>query len=430
MGSTVRALRAANIWALLIAAVLVLSAVVWQQRYSNESSDGSASPSATAASATPDPSERSGVETTARRLERAWNRRDRDAFVAAAGNTPAAQSWSSQTYYSLNELGVKSFNLTIVEDEVSSFSVVPDGTNDVSAEVTWTPGASTGLPRRRTDPVRVDLRVRANEQGFAIESAHPTEDPMPLWLEGALNVIRRDNWTLVRINGGAPQPKFDAMLMRAMADVREVYGKPKNGLFVVMPSELSQSVDITGTSEARLGQLAAITTSLDESGSSRAPVAVVLNPGVFTPMNQRAAQIVLTHEATHESTGATTAVAPLWVTEGYADYVALSRDQLLPTRSASQVLARVRKQGARRQLPTDDAFATSGPRQGAAYEGSWMLFRMLGETYDDETIAKFYRRVLKGRTVDVAANDAFGRGIDDLTRDWREYLRDWAATPR
>lgn len=429
MGSTVRALRAAKIWALLIIAVAILGVIVWQQRDSNTPS-GPAATSSTTTNSTVDPPDSSVVDAATERLERAWGKRDRDAFVAAAGDTPAAQSWGAQTYDSLNALGVKSFDLSINEGPASAMAVVRGGTDDVTAEVTWTPGASSGLPNRRTDPVRVKLQVRPTEQGAAIESAQPTDDPMPLWLEGALSVVRRDAWTAVRINGGSEEPKLQEMLTRAMADVRQVYGQPEHDLFVVLPSEVSQSSDITGTSESRLAQLAAITTSLDGSTSSRAPVAVVLNPGVFTPMNPRAAQIVLTHEATHEVTGAATAVVPLWVAEGYADYVALSHDRLRPTRSASQVLARVRKQGPRKNLPADDAFAASSRGLGATYEGAWMAFRMLGETYEDATIAGFYRQVLDGRSVDVAARRVFGRGIDDITARWRDYLRAWAADPR
>lgn len=420
-----RTLRAANIWVLLIIAVVVLGAIVWQQRDSNTATSRvgqSPSPSET-------PDDAVLVSVTDR-LEGAWKRRDRDAFVAAAGDTPAAQSWGAQTYDSLNALGVKHFDISIDQDSNSPLGVVPDGTPAVTAGVTWVPGASSGLATRRTDPVQVRLQVRLGEDGAAIESVRPTGDPMPLWLEGALTVLRSENWTAVRVNGGSAEPELHAMLKSALGDVRRVYGRPADELFVVLPSDVSESADITGIREARFSQLAAITTSLDGSRSVRAPVAVVLNPEVFTPMSDRAAQIVLTHEATHEVTNAFTAVAPRWITEGYADYVALSRDPLRPTRSASQILARVRKHGPRKQLPSDDAFAPAAPGLGATYEAAWMVFRMLGETYDDATISRFYRRVLEGRAVDVAARRTFDRGIDDITASWRDYLRDWAATPR
>lgn len=428
VGSTVRALRAANIWALLVAAVLVLGFVVWQQRDSNTSPTPAASDSSAAPPGN-DGSDASLLESTTDRLERAWRSRNRDAFVSAAGTTPAAQSWGAQTYDSLNELGVKRIDFETRDGDFADMQVVPDGTSDVRVEVSWVPGASSGLPVRRTEPVEVLFDVRLIEQGLAIESTQPLSDPMPIWLEGALNVLRRDSSTIVRINGGSEEPKLEERLTRALAAARDVYGKPRRRPFVVLPSDDSESADVTGMDPSRLSELAATTSSLDGSVSSKAPIAVVLNPDVFTAMNPRAAQIVLSHETTHAITGAVTAVAPLWVTEGYADYVAMVDDRLSPTRSASQILARVRKNGPPRSLPSDDAFSSTGARLGAAYEGAWMVFRMLGETYDDATISRFYSRVLNGRAVEVAASNVFGVGIDDITEDWRAYLRDWATAP-
>ncbi|MDN5855768.1 MAG: hypothetical protein L0K86_23590, partial [Actinomycetia bacterium] len=244
MGSTVRALRAGNIWALLIIAVLVLGFIVWQQRDSNTSATP-ANESVTTSAGGNDP-EASRIESTTDRLERAWESRNRDAFVSAAGTTPAAQSWGAQTYDSLNELGVKRFEFDTRDSDLADMQVVPDGAPDVKVEVTWVPGASSGLPSRRTESVQVLLGVRIIEQGLAIESAQPLGDPMPIWLEGALNVLRRGSSTIVRVNGGSEEPQLQSMLLRAMADVREVYGKPKRDLFVVLPSDDSESADITG----------------------------------------------------------------------------------------------------------------------------------------------------------------------------------------
>ncbi len=336
VGSTVRALRAANIWALLVAAVLVLGFVVWQQRDSNTSPTPAASDSSAAPPGN-DGSDASLLESTTDRLERAWRSRNRDAFVSAAGTTPAAQSWGAQTYDSLNELGVKRIDFETRDGDFADMQVVPDGTSDVRVEVSWVPGASSGLPVRRTEPVEVLFDVRLIEQGLAIESTQPLSDPMPIWLEGALNVLRRDSSTIVRINGGSEEPKLEERLTRALAAARDVYGKPRRRPFVVLPSDDSESADVTGMDPSRLSELAATTSSLDGSVSSKAPIAVVLNPDVFTAMSPRAAQIVLSHETTHAITGAVTAVAPLWVTEGYADYVAMVDDRLTALYEAGYV---------------------------------------------------------------------------------------------
>ncbi|MGH3357952.1 MAG: hypothetical protein ACRDO7_04060 [Nocardioidaceae bacterium] len=417
-----RRLPGTNIWALLVVAVLVLGGVVWQQRASGPQPtvDGSVS----ALGRLPTEQDSSGLSAALSDMQEAWRERNRDAFIAAAGESSASKSWSAQTYDNLDELGVKTFDPQLVDEGLTADQ--QDGTFRAMVDLTWVPGAGSGLPSRRTDAATVSLTVRPSEDGFGIESAAPTDDPMPLWLEGALDVTRLGNRVVVRVDGGSEVPRLEQMLGRAMADVRRVYGKPRSDAFVVIPREDSQSTDIVGGSPQRLSQIAAITTTLDGSDSSSAPVAVVLNPDVFTPMDARAAQIVLTHEAAHDVTGATTEVAPLWVAEGYADYVALSRDRLDPTRSASQILKRVRDGGPPEALPVDEEFGSASPRLGATYESAWMVFRMLGETYDDSTIAEFYRRVLAGQAPEVVAPDVFDLELGQITAQWRQYLADWA----
>lgn len=431
MSTTVRAVRSANVWALLIIAVIVLGVVVWQQRDAGPTDTQSGS--ASALSPAEDVPDVSALPAALDQLESAWQDNDRDAFIAAAGSTSAAKSWAGQTYDNLLELDVKRIDLELAADDDDVAEQAQNAGNDgafaTKVNVAWVPGEGTGLPHRRTDQSAVTLRVRQGER-FSLQGANSTTDPMPLWLAGKLDVTHDDDSTVVRVDGGAEEPRLDSMLDKAMSAVRRVYGKPKQDAFVVVPRESAQSSEIVGGSPERLNQIAAITTTLDGSSATNGPVAVVLNPTVFTPMDSRAAQIVLTHEETHEATGAATAVLPLWVAEGYADFVALSKDGLSPTRSASQVLARVRKSGPPKSLPSDDDFTTASPRLGAMYEGAWMAFRMLGETYGDDAVTDFYRRVLRGTSADVAALRTFDSSLDDITARWRDYLDYWADVPR
>lgn len=415
-------LRAAQIWIFLVVAVLILGVIVWQQRDGADPTTDSGTVAALGRA--PNQVNESGVSAALSDLQQAWDQRDRNAFVAAAGPSPAAKSWGAQTYDNLRELGVRSIDPQLGDGRITPKRA--DDTFKVPVEVTWEPGAKSGLPQHRTDAVTVNLQVRTSGDRFGIEGASAADDPMPLWLAGSLDVTRQGNRVIARVDGGASEPRLPQMLARAMSDVRRVHGKPQGPAFVVIPHSGAQSSEILGQSRGRLSRLAAMTTTLDGSGSSSAPQAVVINPEVFTPLDRRAAQVVLSHEITHEVTDATTAVAPLWVVEGYADYVALSGDRLDPTRSASQILRRVRDDGPPRTLPDDERFGSTSPRLGASYEGSWMFFRMLGETYDDATIAQFYRRVLRGQAAEVVAADVFGVGLEDLTAQWRQYLQDWA----
>ena len=80
----------------------------------------------------------------------------------------------------------------------------------------------------------------------------------------------------------------------------------------------------------------------------------------------------MSHEATHVATGAWDSRTPLWLLEGFADYVAL-RDVDLPVqKSAAQIIAAVRRDGAPRELPDAAAFGARTPHLGATYESAWL----------------------------------------------------------
>ena len=75
--------------------------------------------------------------------------------------------------------------------------------------------------------------------------------------------------------------------------------------------------------------IAAVTTTVDGSGSPDAPVHVFVNPDVTRRLRGAGAQVVMSHELVHVATDAATSAVDLWLLEGFADYVAL-RDVPLP----------------------------------------------------------------------------------------------------
>jgi len=154
----------------------------------------------------------------------------------------------------------------------------------------------------------------------------------------------------------------------------------------------------------------------------------VLNPAVFATMDRRAAQVVLTHEATHVLTSAVGTTAVNWVVEGFADFVALQDDTAPLSVSAGQVLARVRAGDVPAALPTDTDFGSTQHGLGAVYESAWMIFRMLGEQHPRQDVVAFYREVIGGEPVERALRSTFGLTVDELTADWRAYLTKSAST--
>ena len=185
------------------------------------------------------------------------------------------------------------------------------------------------------------------------------------------------------------------------------------------------------TSSARpqqeIAPIAAVTTTVD--GGTRTARVIVLNPAQFATMDARAAQVVVSHEATHLLTGALGADGEAWVTEGFADFVALHDDDAPLSLSAGQALRQVKEDGAPKALPSPEDFGRVEHGLGAVYESAWMVFRMLGERHGDATIvAVLPRRAVRHGRRRRPCDGAFDLSVAQLTEQWRDYLTKSAST--
>jgi hypothetical protein len=151
-------------------------------------------------------------------------------------------------------------------------------------------------------------------------------------------------------------------------------------------------------------------------------VHVFVNPTVFDALKPDGAQVVMSHEATHVATDAVRARTPLWLLEGFADYVAL-RDVDLPLAvTAGQIIAQVRKDGPPDALPGPAEFDTRTTHLGAAYEAAWLAARLLAATGGESALVRLYRRASQGESVDTVLRELFGFSEKEFTRRWRTEL--------
>jgi hypothetical protein len=166
---------------------------------------------------------------------------------------------------------------------------------------------------------------------------------------------------------------------------------------------------------------------VDGSVDPDAPVHVFVNPDVFGRLEPRGAQVVMSHEAVHVATDAATSDLPLWLLEGFADYVAL-RDLDLPlSTTAGQVIDQVRRDGPPDHLPGSAEFDTTTTQLGAAYESAWLACRLLAQTGGEGALLRLYRLVDGGRALGPALRATFAMTPAELTRAWRRSLSDLAA---
>lgn len=348
-------------------------------------------------------------------------------FVEAFGSGPKAAAFGRTTWASLKALGATDVDLRYISG--GDVADREDGSASAVAEVSWRPGADSGLDPGTQHRASVALRVQPQSDGtIAIVDAAPRSGILPVWLIGAVTVDRVSDTVVLSIDGGQQGRSISAMTARARATVVRTLPEVTGQVVVVSPHTQQQMAQVVGQQVDAVVQIAAVTTRLDVASASPRDAVIVLNPAVFATMDERATQVVLSHEATHQLTGAVGTKAETWVVEGFADYVALRGDTAPLETSAGQILAEVKAGRLPAQLPDSAAFDAAGHGLGAVYESAWLAFRMLAEQQGNAKVVSFYQSVLAGTTVPAALRDGFGLTERQLTAQWRNYLTKSAST--
>ncbi|MFI7418109.1 hypothetical protein [Nonomuraea sp. NPDC049684] len=195
--------------------------------------------------------------------------------------------------------------------------------------------------------------------------------------------------------------------------VSAVLGRPVRALVVVPDSDAEA---------ARL----ASTGPLDGLAAVADGARVIVVPGSFARLTPTGRDVVLTHELTHVAAG--TDRLPVWLYEGFADYVAY-RDAGLPAgTAAAELAADVRAGRLPSELPGPAAFAPTAADPGRlarAYQEAWMACRFLADRFGDGTLVRLYRDA-RVAGVDQALASV-GLTAETLAARWREYVRQQLA---
>jgi hypothetical protein len=291
----------------------------------------------------------------------------------------------------------------------------------VDASVTWRPAALRGRPatsRLTYTLLRSDAGVRV-----ADIAASPGE-PAPLWLADHLHVrARRGAFAVAPTPGDAHRLLHG--LLRARRGVERFVraGERQPTLAAVLPSDAAEFADVLGVPAGRYRGIAAATATLDGSDDPRAPVAVVLNPSVWPGLSRLGARVVLTHEATHALTGSVTSSAPLWLTEGFADYIAFGSAHVPAGRAVAAAVRRLRPAGIPRRLPADGAFGPARPDLESTYELARLAVRVIARRHGAARLDRFYSdAVADPQHLAAAWRSDLGASQAGLTRQWRRVL--------
>ncbi|GGW90766.1 hypothetical protein GCM10010297_10640 [Streptomyces malachitofuscus] len=279
---------------------------------------------------------------------------------------------------------------------------------------------SLGLSRDRDGHWTVDSDRPARKSG------------QQLWDQGPARAVRGERSLVLGV--GQPADKlreYAALADRAVPAVSDAWGPEWTGRVLVMvPESLEGMAGLLGSPASSYRGIAAVTTGATGT-DGRAPAdRVIVNPDAFGLLGDSGRQVVLTHETTHVATRAHTSPAtPLWLSEGYADWVGYRDGDRGPAEAAPELAYAVSQGEVPGALPTDEDFGFSGDADGLAraYEGGWLACRLIADRWGEQRLGEFYRAVgaHKDRegAVESAMNRVLGTTPEDFTLQWHDYLK-------
>jgi hypothetical protein len=246
-----------------------------------------------------------------------------------------------------------------------------------------------------------------------------------IWDLGPVRVVRGKTSVVI---GDASQKELQQLANEADRGVRDVGGvwqrEWSRHPVVVFPKSQTDMATLIGSDGKGLSQIAAVTTGSFESGLSRGD-RVVVNPGAWRTLGPLGRRVVLAHELTHLATRAITVDdVPIWLSEGFADYVAYRAVEVPTNVVAGDVLDDVRAGKGPDQLPDDGDFDAAQGDIAAAYEGAWLACRMIAERYGQKQLIALYMAYADSKSTPAAGQIKSTLDITEaqLVKKWRAYL--------
>jgi hypothetical protein len=190
-----------------------------------------------------------------------------------------------------------------------------------------------------------------------------------------------------------------------------------------LPDAATAVTDFWGPDWPR--EIVVVVTESDEQfrvlahGNADIAAATTADGMVFAPgaaaMSDSALRIVVRHELIHYAARQqTVADAPLWLTEGVADYVGRPPTGL-PGPDQAGLLAR---------LPTDTDLQTEGAGRSTAYDRAWWFSRYIADRYGPATLRALYLRACGPGHPDpaTAVRETLHEDIDRVVVRWRQWM--------
>ncbi len=371
------------------------------------------------------PGERSGARpalaaSALHALEHAVESGDGSALEALAPDE-VSRTLLADVVANSRDLHVEDFSMRYV-DEVGA--VAADGSWQAAVALTWRFDGFDDAPA--ATEVVVGFAPVADAVGISSFGGVTGSRRSPVWLGQRVHVVRGTGVLVLAAGSRRVARTYADRLRAAYPTVRAVLPAWQPSVVVEVPASAAALDAALGSAPGAYDAVAAVTTTVDGSQDEQAPVHVFVNPDVSGRLRSQGAQIVMTHEVVHVATDAALSPMPLWLLEGFADYVALRTVRLPLSVTAARITSQVRRDGPPDRLPGAEEFDPSAEGLEAVYESAWLACLVLAEQIGQDGLEKVYRSAGAG----TPAEDALrGAGISQqrLVRLWRERLQDLAS---
>nr|WP_238351407.1 hypothetical protein [Kribbella shirazensis] len=375
-------------------------------------------------------------EAVLQKMADAIENEDRGEFLNTIDPKATAFRASARTIFgNLSALPLGTFQLRYVSDDIGALT--PDrqaelgGTQSwlAQVEVSWQLAGYDVKAARETLPVTFVTRD-GKTYAASFSERFVAGQRRPVWSLGALELAKGKHSLVISLGAGseaeAEARSYVSVADKAVESVSKVWGRSwRQKVVVYLPAKQSQMEYVLGARPNTYTQIAAVTMAELDTPAVGAPVRIVANPKLFEELGKQGRRIVLTHETTHVASTATASPVPLWLAEGFADYVAFNAVPVQDESAAKELFKAVRAGHVPASLPTTEAFAASAKELPQAYESAWLACRLIAEREGEEKLVKFYRAVHASKSSTGLA-DAFqsvlGMTEAEFVAEWQKYL--------
>lgn len=318
------------------------------------------------------------------------------------------------------------------------------GASDVWAPTVYLRYAIAGVDAQPTrKPVALVLARRGDDWKLVSDSGVPGSDRETWrgpWDFGP--VITRtvpgvDGRSSIVLGHPGQSQMVDAVaddLGDAVGHVTEVWGDDWSRRAVVLVAGSQDEFEsLVGASHSG-SDIAAVSVSdaVDHRSRTASGQRIVFSPEAANRLTDFTRVAVLRHELTHVAARPVTEDgSPMWILEGYADYVGYRGVEATFGAIAPTLAASVAANGPPTALPADEDFRAGGDTARRAYEASWSLAAYVASEYGEARLGELYRKLAQGRTTDAQLDDrlrdVLGVSAHDFAKSWGGWVADQLA---